>query len=264
MECGGRAKASRWRDFAATPLSHGQPQALGSVAGPALPPAPTDPKAVSVLVPRSATALHKNPLCVLTVWLCLGGLVVAQEPRPPTAAVEGIKGVKEDAVAKVKHVEPGVATGTKSTAQGIKGVKEEAVAQVKNIETGSAAASGGVVAGTKSSAQGVNKIDGIDTIDGVKADGRTAVVPVQPGVQPVISGAGSIQAVNGVTGINAAKLQNLEAALQLKHDGGGTPTGKGKAAAAALGAPGPGIKPGPKKDGRDGFQEFEKLKTNGS
>ena len=201
----------------------------------------------------------------IPVSLYLGGLVLAEEKPPATAAVEGIKGVKEDAVAKVKHVEPGVATGTKSSAQGVKGVKEEAVEQVKNVATGSAAASGGVVAGTKSSAQGVDKIDGIDTIDGVKADGRAAIlpVPVKPGVQAVISGTGSIRAVTGVTGINAAKLQNLEAALQLKQDGGGAPTGKGKAAAAALG--GSLEKPiKPKEDGRDGFQEFEKLQNSGS
>ena len=169
---------------------------------------------------------NQSALWAIPVWHCLGGLVVAQEKRPPTAAVEGIKGVKEDAVAKVKNVEPGIATGTKS------------------------------------SAQGVNKIDGIDTINGVKADGRTAVVPVHPVVQPVISGAGSIQAVNGVTGINAAKLQNLEAALQIKHGETGPP-GKGRAAAAALGgAPGKPTKP--KEDGRAGFQEFEKLQNSGS
>ena len=164
---------------------------------------------------------------LLPVWLCLGGLALAQEKRPPTAAVEGIKGVKEDAVAKIKNVEPGVATGMKSTAQG------------------------------------VNKIDGIDTINGVKADGRTAVVPVKPVVQPVVTGAGSIQAVNGVTGINAAKLQNLEAVLKIKDDAG-PHDGKGKAAAAALGGPPGKLGPKTKEDGRAGFQEFEKLQNNGS
>ncbi len=64
--------------------------------------------------------------------------------------------------------------------------------------------------------------------------------------------------------IDAAKLQNLEAALNLKHDASGEPTDKGKAAAAALGGPGPGVKPRPKQDGREGFQEFQKLQTNGS
>jgi len=77
-------------------------------------------------------------------------------------------------------------------------------------------------------------------------------------------GTGAVRPVTGVTGINAAKLQNLEAALAIK--GGGPEKGaKGKAAAAALlGAPGPGPKAGPKTDGRAGFQEFEKLITPGS
>ena len=170
---------------------------------------------------------NRTALRAIHVWLCLGGLVVAEEKPPATAAVAGVKGVKEDAVAKVKNVESGVATGTKS------------------------------------SAQGVNKIDGIDTINGVKADGRTAVVPVHPVVQPVISGAGSIQAVNGVTGINAAKLQNLEAALKIK-DEAGPHDGKGKAAAAALGGPPGKLGPKRKEDGRAGFQEFEKLQNTGS
>lgn len=196
---------------------------------------------------------------LLTVWLCLGCLAVAQEKRPPTAAVEGVKGVKEEAAAKIK-----------------------------NIETGN-------VAVPKNTAQGVNKVDGVNTVNGVKADGRTVVLPPPPVPKPVAPppppppppppvarpvappvigtavnvaagtvGTGAIRPVTGVTGINAAKLQNLEAALAIKQ--GGTDNGaKGKAAAAALlGGPGPGLKPGPKPDGRAGFQEFEKLNTPGS
>ncbi len=166
---------------------------------------------------------NRSALWAIPVWLGLGGLVVAQEKPPATAAVAGVKGVKEEAVAKVRNVEPGIATGTKSTAQG------------------------------------VNKIDGINTINGVKTEGRTAVVPVPP----VISGAGSIQAVNGVTGINAAKLQNLEAALRIK-DEEGPHDGKGTAPAAALGGPPGKLGPKTKEDGRAGFQEFEKLQNAGS
>ncbi len=183
---------------------------------------------------------NRNAMWAIAASLSIAGPVAAQEPRPPAAAVEGIKGVKEDAVAKIKNVEPGVATGTKNAAQG------------------------------------VNKIDGIDTINGVKAAGRTAVQPPPPppivpaGGTAIPAGGGSvgsaanIRAVKGVGGIDAAKLRNLEAALTLKNDAGGTPTGKGQAAAAALGGP-PG-KPGPKtkEDGRAGFQEFEKLQNNGS
>ena len=191
-------------------------------------------------------------------------------------------------------VETGSATGTTSSAKGvnkvdgidtINGVKTDGRTNVPpmnpvapppvagtaaKVETGSAT-------GTTSSAKGVNKVDGIDTINGVKADGRTTVPPPRAVPPPVIPAgsavtvgggsvgtAASIQAVVGVTGINAAKLQNLEAALKLKHEGTHDGGGKAKAAAALLGAPGPGTKPGPKADGRAGFQEFEKLPDTGS
>ncbi len=195
-----------------------------------------------------------RPQYVLRTWagalLCLAGLAVAQEKSPPrTAAVAGIKGVKEEAVAKVKPIEPTVTPPLKNAAQG------------------------------------VNKIDGIDTINGVKADGRAPVLPPPP-VQPpppppkappvvgvkgtavnvgggTVGAGGSIRAVNGVAGINAAKLQNLEVALQIKQNP--TPEGPGKAkAAAALLGPGPGTKTGPKADGRAIFQEFEKSPNKGS
>jgi hypothetical protein len=202
--------------------------------------------------------------------------------------------------------------------QGIKGVKEEAVSDVKNIEKGNAASSGGVVnPGTKSDAQGVNKVNGVETIQGVKSDGRNAVLPTPPpppppagspppvGVPPppivsaggttvpaaetppppapppivpaggttVPAGGGSvgsaanIRAVQGVGGINTMKLQNLEAALNLKKDATVTPaggTGKGRAAAAGLLSAPLEKQTGPKEDGRAGFQEFEKLQNNGS
>lgn len=204
----------------------------------------------------------KNPIIIrlVPVWLCLGGFDVAvhaQEQRPPApAAVSGVQGVKEEAAAKIK-----------------------------NIETGTTAA-------PKNTAQGVNKIDGINTVNGVKADGRTVVIPpppvpkavapppppppptARPVPPPIVGtavnvavgtvGNGAIRPVTGVTGINAAKLQNLEVALQIKQGGPDNGT-KGKAAAAALlGGQGPGPKPGPKTDGRAGFQEFEKLPNNGS
>ena len=194
---------------------------------------------------------HRNARWFSAVLLALACLVRAQEKTPPPAVVSGIKGVKEEAVAKVKPIEPTVATTPKNTAQG------------------------------------VNKIDGIDTINGVKADGRAPVLPPPP-VQPpppppppkappvvgvkgtavnvgggTVGAGGSIRAVNGVAGINAAKLQNLEVALQIKQNP--TPEGPGKAkAAAALLGPGPGTKTGPKADGRAVFQEFEKLPNNGS
>jgi hypothetical protein len=156
------------------------------------------------------------------------------------------------------HVAPAPASPAPAAVEGVKGVKQEAVQKVKNVESG-------ITTGAKNTVEAVNKIDGVQTINGVKADGQTVVIPVKPVVQPVISGAGSIHAVNGVTGINTAKLQNLEAALQLKHGETGPPNGKGRAAAADLLGP-PGGKPGPKpkEDGRAGFQEFEKLQNAGS
>lgn len=179
---------------------------------------------------------HPHIPFAISALLCMGCLAVAQEKRPTTAAVQGIKGVKEDAVAKVK-----------------------------------------------SDAQGVSKINGVETINGVKVDGRATVTPAAPIVAAggnavpagggTVGSSGTIQSVHGVSGINTARLQNLEAALLMKQ-GGGTPAGtgaekggKGKFAAAALLGPPlgkPEPKAGPKEDGRAGFQEFEKLQNSGS
>lgn len=173
-----------------------------------------------------------------------------------------------------------------AAAPAVKGVREDAVATIKHPETGNAAAeNGGVTQGSPNATQGVNKVNGVETINGVKEDGRTVVpptkVPPPPAVQQagtaVAAGGGSvgsaatIRSVQGVTGIQTDKIKNLEAALVLKQGGGGTPAGggaekggKGKAAAAALLAA-PLEKPKkPKEDGRAGFQEFEKLQNNGS
>ncbi len=196
------------------------------------------PKSERALAQRWAQSLASCcGVLLCAVWL--SAQAVAQEK--PAAAVSSVKGVKEEAVGKVKPIEPTVTPPPKNTAQG------------------------------------VNKIDGIDTINGVKADGRAPVLPPPPKAPPVVGvkgtavnvgggtvgAGGSIRAVNGVAGINAAKLQNLEVALQIKQNP--TPEGPGKAkAAAALLGPGPGTKTGPKKDGRDVFQEFEKLPNKGS
>jgi len=163
---------------------------------------------------------HPSIHWVISAWLCLSCLAAAQEKRPATAAVEGIKGVKEDAVAKVKHLEAGTAAS----------VKPPPV---------------------------------------VSAGGNA--VPAGGGT---VGSGGTIQSVNGVSGINTARLQNLEAALLMKQGGGGTPAGtgsekggKGKSAAAALLGPPlgkPDAKTRPKEDGRAGFQEFEKLQNTGS
>ena len=216
----------------------------------------------------------RNTLWVIPTLFCLRGIAGAQEKVPPA----GIEGVKQDAVEQVKHVE----TGTVNTAKDvnkvdgvntINGVKADGRAVIPPVQpvvpqpvAGTAAkVDAGTATGTATTAKGVNKVDGVDTINGVKAEGHAVVPPVQHvPPPPVVATAATVQAVQGVAGINAAKLQNLEAALKLKHDAGGAPTDKGKAAAAALGGPGPSVKPSPKQDGRAGFQEFQKLQSNGS
>ena len=128
-------------------------------------------------------------------------------------------------------------------------------------------------------AQGVKKVDGIDTINGVKAPGHAAVQPMPPPPAGSATNVGggevgavsSIRAVKGVQGIIPPKQLNLEAALLIK-EGGGTPAvlekgGKGKAAAAALLTAPAGLapaKPVPNGDGRAVFQEFEEGTTPGS
>ncbi len=219
----------------------------------------------------------RNRPAAIASLIILGGIAGAQEKIPP-AGIEGIKGVKQDAVEQVKNVE----TGTVNTAKDvnkvdgintINGVKADGRAVIPPVQpvvpppvSGTAVkVETGTATGTATTAKGVNKVDGVDTINGVKPEGHAAVPPVQHiPPPPVVATAATVQAVQGVAGINAAKLQNLEAALKLKLDAGGAPTGKGAAAAAALGGAGPGIKPGPKQDGRAGFQEFQKLQTNGS
>ena len=201
---------------------------------------------------------------LIPVSLSLGSHVLAQQAAPAPAAVEGVTGVKQ-----------------------------EAVSSVKQLETGTANPTGGVTTGAKNDAQAVNKVNGVETINGVKADGRTVVPPPPPTHVPPppppppaahqagtaapvgggsVGNAAKIQSVKGVTGLNTAKIQNLEAALKLKQNAetpagtGEEKGGKGKAAAAALlGAPLEKPNPkAPKEDGRAGFQEFEKLQNNGS
>jgi hypothetical protein len=174
-----------------------------------------------------------------------------------------------------------------NTIDGVKGVKQEAVSSVKNLAPPTVVPVAPpppptATATPPPTTQGVNKVDGVNTIDGVKATGREAVQPVPP-PPPVgtatkvdagaVGAVSSIRAVKGVQGIVPPKQQNLEAALLIKQDGTGTPAGsgaeggKGKAAAAALlTAPGGRVpvKPQPGADGRAALQEFEKLNTPGS
>ena len=196
------------------------------------------------------TAIQHSMSLVAILMGC--NLAMGQEPKPvvpaPNASIDGVKGVKQEAVSSVKKVEPPLVTPTAITAP-----------------------------------QGVNKVDGVNTIDGVKTKGREAVQPIPP-PPPVgsavkvtggeVGAVANIRPVQGVQGIIPPKQMNLEAALLIKQDGAGTPAGggaenggKGKAAAAALlTAPAGQVpaKPQPTQDGRAALQEFEKQNTPGS
>ena len=207
--------------------------------------------------------------------ICIGSSIsFAQEKSRTGAAIDGVKGVKQEAIADIKNVTP--PTATPVTTPPPQGINQASVADIKNVAPPTAAST------AANAAEGMNKVDGINTIDGVKTAGREAVQPVPP--QPVGSAANvgggavgavsSIRAVQGVQGIIAPKQLNLEAALLIKQDGGGTPAGggaekggNGKAAAAALLTAPAGrtpVKPVPGADGRATLQEFEKLTTPGS
>ena len=193
-------------------------------------------------------SLNSPWLMAAALLLTSGSLLHGQQPasplpaHTPAASIDGVRGVKQDAVESIKKVEPGTVNPAAVT-----------------------------------TAAGVNKVDGVNTVNGVKAPGHEAVQPVPPtpaGSAAPVGAVSNIRAVQGVQGILPPKQQNLEAALMMKEGGGGTPAGggaehggKGKAAAAALlGAPpekAP-VKTGPLQDGRGGFQEFEKLTTPGS
>ena len=195
-------------------------------------------------------------------FLILGTLVaIATAGDPPaTSAINGVKGVKQEAVESVRKIEP-------PTVNPITQPAASAVNKVEGVNTvtvpGQApAAAPPLPASAGNTAQGVTKVEGI------KAVPPNAVQAVAP--PPAAGAVSSIRALRGVQGIIAPKQLNLEAALQLKEDGTKPPPGVGeggKAAAAALLSGPPGLVPAPPTpngDGREGFQEFEKLTAPGS
>lgn len=208
----------------------------------------------------------------LAVLIGIGSSVAFAQDKPST--IDGVKGVKQEAVANIKNVAP--PTVIPVTPPPPQGVKQETVADIKNVAPPTAAPA------PANAAQGMNKVDGVNAVDGVKAAGRDAVQPPPPpptgstakAAGGAVGAVSSIRAVKGVQGIIAPKQLNLEAALAIKQDGGGTPAGggaekggNGKAAAAALlNAPGgrTPVKPVPGADGRAALQEFEKQTAPGS
>jgi hypothetical protein len=230
--------------------------------------------------------------------LCLcGGIAFAQE-APAPAAVEGVRGVRQEGSGKVKEIDPATKKVAPTTVQGVEkvdGVKvpggakpvegAEAKAPPPPPPTKGLVGAEGVKppegvkgAGTKGTPpppapKGVEAVKGVKPPESVKGAGTKATPPPPPakglagvkGVKPpegVKPAAGGIKPVEGVTGIGAGKQQNLEAALQVEAAGKPGPK-KAKAAAALLAGPEPKGKP-TKADDRKVFEEARKIPDNGS
>jgi hypothetical protein len=183
----------------------------------------------------------------------MAGSAMAQE-KP--AAINGVKGVKQEAVTSIKKIAPPTVVPVNppppvGVTQPIPPPPPTGVTQQPPPPP--------------PAMQGMNKVDGIQATP--PPNGVKGVPP------PPASAISTIRAVQGVQGIITPKQMNLEAALLIKEDAKGTPAGggaeggKGKAAAAALLNGPKGLTPAPpvpNGDGRAGLQEFEKLDKPGS
>lgn len=203
---------------------------------------------------KTTVMMHKPMLNLWPVAMVMitAGLLQAQEK--PAAAINGVKGVKQEAVQSVKKIEPPAVTPPPTSVT---------PPPPPNAATPPPPPPA-ITQPPPNKAQTVNKVEG------VKATPPNTVQGVPP---PPVGAVSTIRAVQGVQGIIAPKQLNLEAALLIKEDGKGTPAGtgaeggKGKAAAAALLSGPRGIAPAPPApdgDGRARFQEFEKLTAPGS
>jgi hypothetical protein len=187
----------------------------------------------------------------------MAGFAMSQE-KPAADAINGVKGVKQEAVTSIKKIEPPTVVPVTpppptGVTQPIPPLPPTGVTQQPPPPPPPPAV------------QGMNQVDGIQA-----TPPPNAVKGVPP---PPASAISTIRAVQGVQGIITPKQMNLEAALLIKEDAKGTPAGggaeggKGKAAAAALLNGPKGLTPAPpvpNGDGRAGLQEFEKLDKPGS
>ncbi len=217
--------------------------------------------------------------------LCLCGASAFAQETPAPAAVEGVRGVRQEGSGKVKEVDPAAKNVAPTTVQGVEkvdGVKTPGVAKpVKQAPPPASVTEGAKPvegAGTKATpppppTKGLVGAEGVKPPEGVKGAGTKATPPPPPakglagvkGVKPsegVKPAAGGIKPVEGVTGIGAGKQQNLEAALQVEAADKPGPK-KAKAAAALLAGPEPKGKP-VKADDRKVFEEARKIPDNGS
>jgi hypothetical protein len=234
----------------------------------------------------------------IALWMGMGCLCLPHAPQAfaqsgeTTPAVQGVQGVKEKAAADIKNLEKGNAASSGSVTE--KGAVGDAksVNQVQGVKTDGRNA---VQATPPPPPNGAPPPPPSATppppagatpppptaVGGVAPDASAPPPPPPPTAPPIVpaggttvpAGGGSvgtaanIRAVQGVGGINTAKLQNLEAALQLKKDGADAPrghAGKGRAAAAGLLSAPLEKQTNTPEDGRAGFQEFEKLQGTGS
>jgi hypothetical protein len=217
--------------------------------------------------------------------LCLCGASAFAQETPAPAAVEGVRGVRQEGSGKVKEIDPAAKNVAPTTVQGVEkvdGVKTPGGAKpVKQAPPpASVTATAKPVEGAEAKApppppptKGLVGTEGVKPPEGVKGAGTKATPPPPPakglagvkGVKPpegVKPAAGGIKPVEGVTGIGAGKQQNLEAALQVEAAGKPGPK-KAKAAAALLAGPEPKGKP-TKADDRKVFEEARKIPDNGS
>lgn len=188
--------------------------------------------------------------------LCLCGAAAFAQEAPAPAAVEGVRGVRQEGSGKVKEIDPAAKNVAPTTVQGVE--------KVDGVKTPGGAKPVKQAPPPASVTEGAKPVDG----PGTKAappppptKGLVGTEGVKPpeGVKPA---AGGIKPVEGVAGIGDGKQQNLEAALQVEAAGKPGPK-KAKAAAALLAGPEPKGKP-TKADDRKVFEEARKIPDNGS
>lgn len=215
--------------------------------------------------------MNKSTQHLFTLAACFSASIVMADPPPTADAINGVKGVKQEAVQSIKKIAPPTVVPVTpppptGVTQPVPPPPPPPTAQAMNKAEGvkDPAPTTAPPPPPPPATQGVNKVDGI------KATPPDTVKGVPPPPTAAIS---TIRAVQGVQGIIAPKQLNLEAALVLKEDAKGTPAtpgaegGRGKAAAAALLNGPKGLVPAPpvpNGDGRGALQEFEKLDKPGS
>ena len=198
---------------------------------------------------------------LVAVMMLVTGIAMAQE-KPSADAINGVKGVKQEAVQSIKKIAP-------PTVVPVTPPPPTGVTQPVPPPPPPAAQAMNKVEGVKPPPPPPTPPQAVNKVDGIQATPPNTV----KGVPPPAAAISTIRAVQGVQGLIAPKQLNLEAALVLKEDAKGTPAtpgaegGKGKAAAAALLNGPKGLVPAPpvpNGDGRGALQEFEKLDKPGS